>query len=89
MAGSALVVTTPLEDETGVATTPRPHRVTTRQGGVEHLDPFLAERRGQIIELELVGRREGHRTFDDPLELAHVARPGVCLQRIRRAGREP
>ena len=44
--------------------------------------------RGQVVELHALAPRQRHGTFHQPLQLAHVARPGVHAQGVFRRERE-
>src|SRR5688500_10708247 len=42
----------------------------------------------QVFRQELVTLTQDHGALDRVLELAHVARPGVLLEQVQRAGRD-
>ena len=45
------------------------------------LGPLLNRRAEHFVEQQRVAGRANHRALDDVLELAHVAGPGIALQR--------
>jgi hypothetical protein len=53
-----------------------------------HLGIAVEQRRGQIIELQLIGIGERHRALDHALQFADVSRPEIREQRVGRRLRQ-
>ncbi len=63
-----------------------PDKSMSSQGEARRRDNRLAERQVQVARLDGVGVAENHRALDAVLQLADVARPGVGVQLVERAG---
>ena len=62
----------------GRSAAPTSRSVSSRlQRGRERRQVIAADERRQIVQLDDIGDRQRHDAFDEPLELAHVARPVV------------